>query len=256
MRIGKFQPCSLEAYPGKLAAVVMTQGCPWRCSYCRGAQFVLPEKFGPTISVERVLAALEKRRDRLQGLVVTGGEPTMHDDLPDFLTEVRALDLSVRLETNGFRPRMLETLLQRELVDELIMDVKAPLENYALVTGRRIELEDIRSSIWLIMNSGLPYEFRTTVVPGLHTLNELKAIGNLIKGAAVYRVQMYDADNAMRTDFRGRAPFPAKTLRDLERYYKSRIGKYIIDSAIATDPAEEPPQEAHATPEMEVAAAS
>ena len=134
MRIGGYVPCSLGDYPGRIAAVVFTQGCNWRCPWCHNPALVYPEQFTASLPEDDVFARLAARRARLDGVVVTGGEPTLQPDLPVFLGRVKALGFLVKLDTNGSRPRVVRELLAAGLVDFVAMDVKAPFARYDDVT--------------------------------------------------------------------------------------------------------------------------
>jgi pyruvate formate lyase activating enzyme len=165
MIIGGFQPFTLSDFPGHVAAIVFTQGCNWRCSYChnrsllklkRPVQDLVPETY--------VLDFLLQRCNNLDGLVITGGEPTIQEDLPRFIRKVRHLGLLIKLDTNGSRPEVIRHLLDEQLLDYIAMDIKAPFEEYESITRRSVNTDALQTSIDLIKNSGVPYEFRTPLV--------------------------------------------------------------------------------------------
>jgi pyruvate formate lyase activating enzyme len=230
MKIGGLQKNSLIDYPGRIAAVIFLQGCNFRCPYCHNAELVEPACFGEPISEASVMEFLKSRVGKLEGVVISGGEPTIHDDLPDFIRAVRKLGYAVKLDTNGSRPEMIRQLIQEKLVDFIAMDVKAPLANYAQVAGRRIDVELIRASIWAIKNSSVQHEFRTTVVPGLHTVRELKEIGDLVHGGDSYVVQDYVSDTPLRREFAGLTAFPRKPLEEMSKFMERRVEKFSIRS--------------------------
>lgn len=163
MRIGGLQKVSLIDFPGKIAAAVFTQGCNFRCPYCHNPDLVPREPRGALLPVEDVLAFLEKRRGRLDGVVLTGGEPTVQTGLPDFLETVRAMGYLVKLDTNGSNPGILEELLGRRLLDYVAMDLKAPERKYGLFSGPDVPFSLIEETMNLLRFSGVPFEFRTTV---------------------------------------------------------------------------------------------
>lgn len=175
-----------------MAAVLFTAGCNFRCPFCHNAELVLPEKARELrlLDLDEVLAFLAERRGFLDGLVVTGGEPTIQEDLASLLTEVKRLGLLVKLDTNGARPEVLMDLLARRLVDYVAMDVKAPFERYPEFAGVEVNLEDIRRSIALVREKAPDYEFRTTVAPGLR-VEDLRAIGALLAGARRWFLQPF-----------------------------------------------------------------
>ncbi|MDP8264777.1 MAG: anaerobic ribonucleoside-triphosphate reductase activating protein [Candidatus Aceula lacicola] len=193
LRIGGFQKFSLIDFPGKMAAVVFTQGCDFRCPFCHNPDLVLPEKFSEPILEQEILEFLEKRQDQLQGVVVTGGEPTIQGDLKAFLKKVKDLGFFVKLDTNGNNPEVLDDLIKEKLIDYVAMDVKAPLEKYSDVTGVQIDQSKIKESIDLILNSGIDYQFRTTVVKPFLSDQDLSNIASFLQGAKRYILQPFSA---------------------------------------------------------------
>jgi len=168
MNLAGFVPLSLCDFPGRVAAVVFTQGCNFRCPWCHNGHLLslLPD---PATRVEeaRVMAVLSERRSRLGGVVVTGGEPTLQTDLSRFLLRLKMLGFAVKLDTNGSHPSVLRELLKNGLVDFIAMDIKAPWEKYALLAGVSCDENALRESVALIAASGLPHQFRTTRVDPL-----------------------------------------------------------------------------------------
>jgi pyruvate formate lyase activating enzyme len=189
MRIGGLLKFSLIDYPGKVAAVVFTMGCNYRCPFCHNPELVLPELFNAPISTDDILAFLEKRKGQLQGVVVTGGEPTIHDDLPDFLFRIKALGYFVKLDTNGSRPDMLSVVINRKLVDFIAMDIKSSPESYCKATGVAADISVVKESINLIKESGCEYQFRTTLLKKVVSENDLLDIMALIGDVKEYRLQ-------------------------------------------------------------------
>lgn len=246
MKLGGYLRTSTTDYPGKTAAVLFTQGCNWRCPYCRGSCLVVPQQYAEPLAEEKVMESLTRRRARLDGIVVSGGEPTIHNDLIPFLERLGKLGLPLKLDTNGSRPDMLREIVQRRLVSYIAMDVKSPLDNYPQATGIRMDPEVIRTSIWVVKNSGLEYEFRTTVIPGLHTVTEIKSIGLLVNGAARYVLQEYVSENALRPDFRNRVAFTRKTLEDMQKYFRHKVKVFEVrgvhEAPAVPAPAEEDPE--------------
>lgn len=193
LRIAGYVPCSLLDYPGRIAAVVFTQGCNWRCPWCHNLHLVEPARFGPVLETERVMAHLATRRGKLDGVVVTGGEPTLHGGLEVFLACVHALGFLVKLDTNGSRPAVLRRLLEAGLLDYVAMDVKAPLERYDVFAGVPVDTAAIAESMRLIAVSGVEHEFRTTVVPHLHTEADLAGVRALVARAPRHTLQTWRA---------------------------------------------------------------
>ncbi len=168
MVIGGYQSFSLSDYPGVPSAVVFAQGCNWRCPFCHNSQLIPQAPLDDeAIKVTEILGALRERRGLLHGVVVSGGEPTIQDDLPEFLGKLRELGLKVKLDTNGSNPGLLKSILDERLVDHVAMDIKAPAHLYDRLAGCRTDVAAVRSSIALIAGCGLPHHFRTTWVPHL-----------------------------------------------------------------------------------------
>ncbi|MCD6539045.1 anaerobic ribonucleoside-triphosphate reductase activating protein [Candidatus Bathyarchaeota archaeon] len=198
MRIGGFQKLSLLDYPGKLSAIIFTLGCNFRCPFCYVPHLVLPEmmKKIEEIPVEYVLAYLKKRKRFLDAVVVSGGEATIHSDLPDLLKQIKSMGYLVALETNGSNNRMLRQLISDGLVDYIEMDLKAPLKfnKYNRAVGGVLTKEtfkNIKESVKMLLASSIDYEFRTTLVKEIHTKEDILEICRSIEGAKKYYLQNF-----------------------------------------------------------------
>lgn len=195
MKLSGIQKLTLLDFPGKTACTVFTPGCNFRCGYCHNSEFVLPEKLAKIahsfIPEEVFFNFLETRRGLLDGVCITGGEPTIHKDLINFIKEIKRRSFKVKLDTNGTNPEMLELLLQNNLLDYVAMDIKASPDKYVDVIGVDIDVELINHSKDLLMNSDIDHEFRTTALPYIHTLDEFKEILEWIKGAKKYYIQNF-----------------------------------------------------------------
>lgn len=192
MRIFGLQKMTLLDYPGKLACTIFTGGCNFRCPFCHNASLVLPERAAETIDKAEVLRFLEKRRGMLEGVVVTGGEPLLHEDIADFLRKARDLGYALKLDTNGTFPDRLRALVEGGLLDYVAMDIKnAPLLYEKTVGSRDFDLAKIEQSKDYLLAGHVDYEFRTTVVRGLHTADSLTAAARWIVGARAYYLQQY-----------------------------------------------------------------
>jgi pyruvate formate lyase activating enzyme len=200
MRIGGFQKLSLIDHPGQLSAVVFTQGCNFQCPYCHNPELVDPKLYVTPITEELIISFLKKRIRRIQSIVITGGEPTLHSDLPDFLIKIHSLGFSTKLDTNGSCPQTLRSLIKNGLVDFISMDVKAPLASYARITRSRLNPDTIQQSIRLILESGLPHEFRTTFHDTLLSLEDMESIGKLVKGCGRFTLQKFMPTKALDPD--------------------------------------------------------
>ena len=191
MQILGLNKTTLLDYPEHVAATVFTGGCNFRCPFCHNMHLVLGE-VEPALSTEDFFAFLEKRKGILDGVCITGGEPTLQKDLPDFIRGIRDKGYLVKLDTNGYRPKVLEELLRENLLDYVAMDIKSSVENYPRVTGMAdLDVTGIQESVSLLKSAGIPYEFRTTVVKGLHRIDEFDEIGRWLQGAEAYFLQAF-----------------------------------------------------------------
>ena len=227
MKIKGLVKTSIVDYPGRVATVVFAGGCSFRCPYCYNADLVLRPESLPDIEVGEVLRLLAERQGFVDGIVITGGEPTLQTDLADFVRELKALGLAVKLDTNGYRPQSLQHLLQERLLDYVAMDVKAPLKKYPLVVGRRIDTKRIEDGIQLLLSSEIEYEFRTTVVPGMVTIEDVDAIAQSIAGARQYFLQQFRPSGTLAPQFAKMAPYPAPMLEkmaDAARRWVANVG--------------------------------
>lgn len=195
MLIGGFLPTTLLDYPEKLACTVFTQGCNFRCPFCQNGSLVLnnisdsAEKYDE----EEVLQIIKKRKNILEGVCISGGEPTVQKDLKEFIKKIKELGLLVKLDTNGSHPELIKELHREHLIDYVAMDIKSSKEHYPTVSGISTLLIDaVDESVTYLMNAGIPHEFRTTLVKGLHTLDDMKSIASWIAGAGKYYLQSYE----------------------------------------------------------------
>jgi pyruvate formate lyase activating enzyme len=202
MRVGGLLKFSLIDYPGKMSAVIFTQGCNFRCPYCHNPELVLPECFREPVPEGEVWAFLEKRIGLLEGVVVTGGEPTVQKDLPAFLRKLRKMGYLIKLDSNGSNPDVLKDVLRRHLVDYIAMDLKATIDKYNQLTSLKSCGERVRQSIRLILESDVDYEFRTTLVTPFVSAEDLPSMVSLIPGAKQYRLQRFiPRDNILNKEW-------------------------------------------------------
>ncbi len=186
---------SFVDYPNEIAAVVFTLGCNFNCWYCHNDELINPKnKSLEIISEEEVIKFLENRKGFLDGLVITGGEPTLHSDLKEFIIKVRNLGFKIKLDTNGTNPEILKNLIDENLVDFVAMDIKNSLAEYEKIVGNCCKVKDIEKSIKILMNSKINYEFRTTFSPDI-SISNIEEIAKMIKGAKSYVIQKYNARN-------------------------------------------------------------
>ncbi len=191
MKISGLQKLTTLDFPGKIACTAFTHGCPFRCGFCHNAALVTDAE-PESIELKEIFAYLQKRRGIIDGVAVTGGEPLMQPGLLDFLRRVKDMGYLVKLDTNGAYPGRLRACLEAGVVDYVAMDIKNSPEKYAATCGLpHVDMEAIRQSIELIMHSGVDYEFRTTAVKELHSDADFEAMGELIKGAKRYFIQLF-----------------------------------------------------------------
>lgn len=211
------QKLSLIDYPGKLCATIFVGGCNFRCPYCYNVSLVLEPKNLRTIPEQDVLGFLFERKGLLDGICAGGGEPTIHEELPVFLSKVKKLDFLVKVDTNGSKPKMLKRLLDEGLVDYIAMDVKAPLRKYRQTVRAKVDVESIKESVGLIRASDVDYEFRITVVPRLTTEEDLIEIAKMLRSSKRFVVQQFRPGRTLDESFKDVAPYPIEKLREFRR---------------------------------------
>ena len=203
MLISGLHKLTLLDFPGTVSCTVFTAGCNFRCPFCHNASLVLPDRLqGDPNGVDTVLDFLRKRQGLLEGVAVTGGEPLLHADMADFLRKIRELGYRIKLDTNGSFPDRLRELIEEGLVDRVAMDIKNDPALYAKTAGlRALDLSAIERSKNLLLEGRIDYEFRTTVVKGLHTRESLLEAARWIEGAKEYYLQQYkDSGNLIRPE--------------------------------------------------------
>lgn len=225
MQILGFNKLTLLDYPEHVGSTIFTGGCNFRCPFCQNGDLVLnPETVEP-FSVDEVLKTLKERVGRVEGVCITGGEPTLQPDLIPFISEVKALGLKVKLDTNGYRPDVLSEILNQKLVDYVAMDIKNSKEKYGKSVGiAHFDTAPIEHSVNMLMQSSIDYEFRTTVVKELHDKNDFTAIGEWIKGAPKYFLQGYvESDNVLCKGFSAYGKDELESFRELLLKYIKHV---------------------------------
>lgn len=222
MQIGGFQKSSLVDYPGTVSAVVFMVGCNFRCPYCHNPELVFetPERLIPE---EEVLAFLTGRRGKLPAIVVTGGEPTLQEDLLPFLGKVKALGYRVKLDTNGTNPRMLKEAVKKRLVDYVAMDIKAPRAKYAEVACAAVNDAAIGESVAYLLSGVVPYEFRTTVVKNLLSPQDMSRMAKEIRGAERYYLQQFSPAKTLHPAFRKAVCYTEEELREFAQQARTYV---------------------------------
>lgn len=234
MTIGGLQKVTLVDYPGKLACTVFLSGCNFRCPFCYSKELVLEEEIRnhPQISEDYFFDFLNEKRGTLEGCVICGGEPTIHGEaLVDFIRKIKKQAFLVKLDTNGTNPDIIKRLIDEKLIDYIAMDIKAPLvkEKYEEACGTPFEIEKIKESIAIIKASGVEYEFRTTVVPGIHTADDIINIANSIAPANKYFIQRFRGEKGtINSKFELAVPFPDEFYSNIEDNVKSLFKVFRI----------------------------
>lgn len=224
IRISGLERSSLLDYPGKISAVVFLHGCNLRCPYCHNPELVV-EKFCKKAQITRkyLFQFLSKRRKKLDGVVITGGEPLIHDSLENFIEKIRKMGFLIKLDSNGTYPERLKKLLDANLIDYIAMDVKYPGVDYIKSSAKKTVSNRIEKSIKIIINSDIDYEFRTTYVKKYHNLKSAEKIGKMIKGAKKYYIQNFNAGKTLDPSLSSKSSFTQKELSEI----KSVVKKYV-----------------------------
>jgi pyruvate formate lyase activating enzyme len=227
LNISGLQKISLIDYPEHVACVVFTKGCNLRCPYCHNPELVDPSNLeAQEIPVPELFSFLKSRQGLLDGVCITGGEPTLHGDLRDFIEKTRAMGFRIKLDTNGSRPETLSELLEKELLDYVAMDVKVPLEKYSSEMGFQEDISYISRSIEILENSSVKHEFRTTVVPGIHSREDMAGIGKMIEGADLFFIQNFRPSKHLRPDMASLTGFPLARLEEFKKTVEPFV-KYV-----------------------------
>ena len=199
MFIGGLQKSSLIDYPEKISAIIFTQGCNFRCPYCHNPEIIKMDS-ATALAVAPILEFLKSRVGKLDGVVITGGEPTLQKDLPELIKSIKEMGFLVKLDTNGTNPEMLQNLIDEKMIDYVAMDIKAPIEKYSEVVRISVKEEKILKSIEILKTSNVEHEFRTTVVKSQLTPEDFLKIAQMIKGSKYY-LQKFLPTKTLSKDF-------------------------------------------------------
>lgn len=224
MIIAGFQKSTFLDYPGKISALIFTYGCNLRCGYCHNPELVvLPCSRSTLVKEEEVLTFLEKRKDFLDALVITGGEPTLQKDLIQFIQRVKDIGLLVKLDTNGTDPKIVEKILDMNIVDYWAMDIKYEEEIYMQNLQNEIQYKNIRRSIQLLMEKAEDYEFRTTYVKGIHKIESAEGIGKIIQGSKRYYIQNFRPGKTIEMGLNSSNSFSSTELKKIQRIMRRYV---------------------------------
>lgn len=228
MLIDGLQKVTLLDYPGKIAATIFTFGCNFCCGFCHNPHLVKSElrQVNPEYTEKKILEFLKSRNDFLEGAVITGGEPTLQDDLPDFIKKIRVLNFLVKVDTNGTEPQMIEELIKKDLVNFWAMDIKNAPHKYEDTVSRPVSVLQIQKSINLIKNSGNDYEFRTTIVESLHTPEDILDIARWLEGSKKLVLQKFiPREQLVDQKFVTQKSFSVEVLQKLAKKCEEWVGK-------------------------------
>ena len=213
MDIYGLEKLSLVDYDGFVAATVFTGSCNFKCGFCHNSALVLDYKTLPPIAESEILSYLKKRKGILEGLCITGGEPTLNPDLPEFIKKVKDIGYSVKVDTNGTNPEMVKLLVKEGLADYFAIDIKNDRENYAEIIGfKTFDTQKIEKTVEFLLSGQVGYEFRTTLIAEYHKAENIRRIGEWIKGADKYFMQKFKSgDNCISQDL---SPVPEKEAQE------------------------------------------
>jgi pyruvate formate lyase activating enzyme len=229
VRIKGFNRTSLLDWDGCVTAVIYLPGCNFRCPYCHNRELVLTPEVYEEIPFEFVEEFINENKEFLDGIVVTGGEPTIHQDLPGLIRRIKALGMRVKLDTNGTNPDMLKDLIEAGMVDYVAMDLKAPLdEDYDHVAGAKVDIEKVKRSIQVIMESGIDYEFRTTLVPILLKPEDYERMAAFIATAKKLALQHFNPRNTLDPNLSVIKPLDEGKVKAIAEICKPYVRRLVI----------------------------
>jgi len=229
MVIGGIQRFSLIDYPGKISAIIFTRGCNFRCPYCHNPELVDPNRYVDALEEEQLWEFLQRRQHKLDAVVITGGEPTLHDGLELFIEKIKTMGFLVKLDTNGSNPRVLKNLLSENLLDYVAMDIKAPLEKYSEVARIPVAVENIEESIMLIRESHVSHEFRTTIAKNILSEEDVVIIAKMLQGEKLYILQICVPTKVLDPHFLGEfVPYTREELQNMAQLAQSYVEKCLV----------------------------
>ena len=218
MKISGFQKLTLLDFPGKVSCIIFTQGCNFKCPYCQNSGLIGHEN-EYLIDEEEIFSYLKKRKGILDGIVISGGEPTVQKDLDQFMRKVKELGYLVKLDTNGSNPDLIKKLIEEELVDYIAMDIKNVLSEYKDVTGVKVLEEKIKKSIKILKNSNIDHEFRTTIIKNIHDIDKILKICSYVKDEKMYLQNFEQSENVLDKDLES---FSKEELINIEKQIKEK----------------------------------
>ncbi|MDP8299749.1 MAG: anaerobic ribonucleoside-triphosphate reductase activating protein [Candidatus Tantalella remota] len=227
MVIAGLQNLSLVDYPGCLASTVFLQGCNFRCGYCHNPDLISMGK-NFEFTEKEFFDFADQRKNFIEGVVISGGEPTLYEEIPEFIKRIKDLGFKVKLDTNGSNPEQLDMLLRERLLDMVAIDIKTSFERYSLVTDDENIQTKVTRSIYLAMLSTVPYEFRTTCAPGIVSEEDIRKIAETVNGAENYCLQQFHPRSTYDTDFQEVTPYEGETIKKFKSILEEHVKEVTI----------------------------
>lgn len=218
-----FMKTSMLDYPGKIASVIFLSRCTFHCPYCHNKELVVNDPRLIPFEEDYVLDYLKKKKDWIDGVVISGGEPTMHKGVPELCKKIKNMGFDIKLDTNGTNPVMLKELIDNKLVDYVAMDVKSSKENYEKATAVKVNMENIEKSVKILIDSDIDYEFRTTVLPGIVSVDDIKSISLWIKGAKAFYIQQFVPIKTLNESYMKKQPYLNSVLYQMRDAAKDNV---------------------------------
>jgi len=219
MELGGLQKLTLIDFPGRMACTIFLTGCNFRCPFCYSSELVLPEKIKkqPKISQKELFKFLKEREKLLEGVTICGGEPTASKGLISLVKKIKKMGFLVKLDTNGSDPELLKKIIDQKLIDYIAMDLKGPKENYSKFAGVKVDIKKIQKSIDILKEGKVDYEFRSTIVPTLHTKEDVIEMAKWIRGARRYYLQNFRPEKTIDPKFEKIKPYPQESLLEIQK---------------------------------------
>ena len=222
----KFAP---KDFPGYISSTIFLGGCNFRCPFCQNPDLVLNPGNLPVMPQELFFEFIDSRKDWLEAVCVTGGEPLVHKDIIKLLSLIKKEGLRIKLDTNGSFPERLREIMQKGLIDSAAMDIKATLDKYSLASGIDVNTEDIKKSIDILKSSNIEYMFRTTVVPGLINEKDIELIGKMLEGSPLFQLQQFSPENTLDESYGKIKPYPKEEVKKFGRIAEKYFEKVNLE---------------------------
>lgn len=217
MRIGGFNKLTTQDYPEHLACIIFTQGCNFDCPYCQNRELI--QSLTPEIDKNEIFSFLDQRSKMLDGIVISGGEPTIWNDLADFIKELKKYNLDIKLDTNGYRPKIVKQLIDEGLVDYIAMDIKAVPNKYSKIINKNIDFDKLKDTIDIIRKSNIKHEFRTTLIKGMHSIEDIEGISKLAGDDPYYLQNFQDSEYVIDKTLEG---FSDDELKEIKKHFENK----------------------------------